>query len=132
MATKVNSIQRAAGRLRFVVVLQLKLQKSLRAAAVHGDRRAVDGTGALGCQERYQRGQFFRAREAADGHVRGGLLQDLVVGDACILCALFEKLGEAIGERVAGADIVDGDAIGAEFIGERLGHSRDAGPQGIR
>src|SRR5580658_5632253 len=77
------------------------LKEALGAAAVHRDGGAVDGAGALRCEKGDQRRQFFWPGEPTDGHIRGGLLQNLLVGDPCILRALFEKFRKAIGERIA-------------------------------
>src|SRR3989338_2706749 len=98
------------------------LPEALEPAAVHVQRDAGDVARALGAEEGDGVGQLLGAPEAAERVLAGGQPARLVLG------AGAELGGEAggvpapeAGVHPAGADGVDEDVVGAEFVRERLG-----------
>src|SRR5271156_854861 len=108
-----------------------ELQKTLHQAAVYGDRGAVDVTCALGSEKCDQRCELFRLREAAGGNLRGHILNSLLAAYARVFRSQLYEFFQAFGEREAGADIIHGDAVGAEFVCEGFGEPGYAGAQRI-
>src|ERR1700675_3165632 len=103
----------------------MMLEQGFDPAAVDGDAGAGDGAGALGGEERDERGKFVGTGEAADGNFGRPRFVDVRARNAGLARLAFGQLVEAFGKRVAGADVVDGNAGGAEFVGERFWGSRD-------
>src|SRR5215212_8531604 len=82
-----------------------------RTAAVDGDRRALDVTGAIAGEEDGERRHVFGLPEPADALLGDGVAARLLGRDACCGGTLLEQRLDALGLRQPGQDGVDVYAV---------------------
>src|SRR5271170_7415474 len=103
----------------------IALEQTPNDAAIDGDRSAVDVTGALGGEESDHRGKLFGLADAAGRNLALPPGINFLRSDAVALGKNVGKFAEAIRASVAGADIVDGDAVRGVFIGQSAREASD-------
>src|SRR5215467_535523 len=108
-------------------VLAIKLKQAPDKATIHGDGGAGDIACALGSKESNDGGEFLRRAEALRGDFAFPTGEHFLrLGAGARRDGGSESI-EAGGTRVAGANVIHGDAVSSVFICERAGKPGDSG-----
>ena len=125
----VSGIVESCKRLR---ESDIYLEEAPGHSAIDRDGRAVNVAGAIRCEESNDGGKFLRRADAARGDLAGPIGKNFFGLRAGARGNRGGETVEAGGARVAGADVVHGDAVRGVFVGESLGKTGDGGANRIR
>src|SRR5712691_6454403 len=107
-------------------------EKAFYQPPIHGNRSPGDVAGAFRSQKGDQRGELLGASDTAEGSLTAPFGENLFARRTGARRDGSGQLVEALGERVAGQDVVHRDSIRAEFIGERARQARHRSANGVR
>src|SRR5262245_23247719 len=114
------------------ITFKIWSEKAAEPAAVDCEGASGDVAGTLRREERGQRSELLRLRQAPEGYRRFQPRLDLGRVDALTLGVRPVELRDALGRGISGENRVDGDPVRRDLPREGLGVARDRGPQAIR
>src|SRR5712692_5769291 len=108
-----------------------RLQQAAHQPTINGNGRAIDVAGALGAEEGHDRREFFRRAQAPERNLRSPTIENVLRRNAAGASQGFGELIQPFGARITRADVVHGDVVGAELIGQGARQSGDSGTDGV-
>src|SRR5271154_2808438 len=110
----------------------IALEQAPNDAAIHGDGSAVDVAGALGGEESDHGGKLFGLADAAGRNLALPSGIHFFGSGAMALGKNLGKFAKAVRAGVAGANVVEGNAMGGVFIGQGAREPRDGGAHRVK